>query len=306
MASKNYDEIADESLDTAADWGGTPFIGSGIVAGQTARARNALGHEAKDLIGNVDLPEFAPGGYGKYELAGTYDPEMANASTINEDPRLRETEMDALNRLANGLDESSQTGAMARKFGALNDANQLAHSREGAIQMQAERTGQGGNGMNALMQAQGAQMGANRAAAGTLDAVHQQALEKLANEQAMQSAAGNIRGQDFTAKNANANIINQFGMFNTQAANEAKKANLAARQTIGNANVDAGNKTLDRNDRNAQMGFGNKMQKTGAQANALQGMSTAAGQSGQALSDASKENTDTTKDAMAALATMFA
>lgn len=305
MAAQDYDQEADDALAAAGDWSKVPLVGEGMAAGNFAQARNALGHEGKDLISAVDLPEFSKGDYGKYTLAGTYDPTMADASTISEDPRLRETEMDALGKLAGGLDASSQTGAMAKKFGALNDANQLASSREGAIRMQGERSGQGGNGMDALMQAQGAQLGANRAASGTLDAVHQQALEKLANEQAMQSAAGNIRGQDFTAKNANANIINQFGMFNTNAANEAKRQNLANTQGINNANVDMGNKSLDRSDRNASNMFDAGMTKAGAQSNALQGMSTAVGQGQTAAAAANKNTTDNAKDAAAGIYKLF-
>lgn len=286
---------SDASLQRAADLSVIPFFGQSMGSGETAKARQSLGKLGAGYIENVDLPEFDDAGYA---LAGTYDPERAEASTISEDPRLRETEIAALDRLSGNLDASSTAKADAARFNALDEGNQLARAREGAIRAQAERSGQAGAGMDALMQAQSAQMGANRARQGTMDALSQKALERLANEQAVTNAAGKIRGEDFTAKSANANIINQFGMFNTQAANEAARMNLGATQNVNNANVERG-------DKNKQQMFGNAMNKATGQSNAIQGMSNAAGQSQNTANAANAQATDTTKDLWAGIYGFF-
>jgi hypothetical protein len=300
-----YQNRANDDLDVAGDWSKVPLVGEGMAAGEFAKARQNQGKAAERIISGVDLPEFLQGDYGQYSLAGTYDPQMAQASQISEDPRLREMEMAALNRLSGNLDAASTSKGDAARFAALDEGNQLARAREGEIRAQAERSGQAGSGMDALMQAQAAQMGANRARQGTMDALHQKALERLANEQALTSAAGNMRGEDFRANSANANIINQFGMFNTQAANEAKRMNLQAQQGINNANVEQGNRSLDRADRNAQQMFGNQMQVAGGRANALQGMSAATGDAQKAGAAANQRATDTAKDTIAGIYSMF-
>lgn len=301
----NYQRDADLELEEASDWSKIPFFGESMASGNFAKARQDLGKRGEEIINDVDMPEFAQGDYGGYELAGQYDPTAADYSTIDEDPALRELEMQALGKLSGSMDASSQTKAAAAKYAALDEANKMASAREGAIRQQGERSGQGGNGMNALMEAQAAQMGANRAKSGTLDATHQLALEKLANEQAMMGAAGNVRGEDFKAKSANADIINKFGMFNTQMANDAQLRNLQATQGVNNANVDMKNKSLDRGDRNAQTMFGNKMNKATARGNAVQGMSNAVGQSQQSAAGANARETDTAKDLLSAAGMFF-
>jgi hypothetical protein len=120
----------------------------------------------------------------------------------------------------------------------------------------------------------------------------------------MQGAAG-VRGQDFQRAAANSDIINRFNMFNTQARNAAAQQNLAARQGISNANVDQGNKSLDRRNANRQQGYTNAMGKAMGRGNALQGMSNAAGQSQTAGMQAQKQGWDESKDLIAGIAGLF-
>ncbi len=281
---------SDRHLQSAADLSVVPLLGQSMGAGETAQARQALGKIGGGYISNVELPKFNEAGYS---IAGQFDPEMADGSLVEEDPQLRADQMEALSRLSGGLDASSQTKADAARYAALDEGNQLAQGREGAIRQQMERGGQAGNGTNALMQAQAAQMGANRARSGTMDAVHQQALERLANEQAMLGAAGQARGQDFGIKQANADTLNKFNLFNTGARNDAALRNLNTTQTINNSNVDRG-------DRNAQTMFGNSMQKATGQSNAIQGMSAAAGADQKTMNDANEKTTQAAGDVLAA------
>ncbi len=308
MATIDYNRQmgeADEELDTYGDFSYVPLIGESMGAGHAAKARQALGKAAGGIIADVGLPEFAEGDYGKYTLAGEYRPDMADYGTIEEDPRLLEMEMDALNKMIESGSEAGRAKKAAAMRKAMFDANSMARGREQAIRQQAERTGQAGAGMDMVMQGQAAQMGANRATQAGMDATHMAALEKLANEQALLGAAGNIRGENFRSAAANADIINKFNMFNTGLQNEAQRMNLGNRQQISNANVDAGNKSLDRQDTNTQRTYDNAMQKAMGQGNALQGMSNAIGQSQQASMEAGKQRDENTKDALAGLFSFF-
>lgn len=268
---EDWEQYADQSDDEAVGLAGIPFIGGGMAAGKTAKANALRGKIAADIINEVELPEYSKDLYGQYSVAGQYNPQEAAYQTVSEDPRLRDMQMAALERLSGNLGFASQAKANAARYGALDEANQLAKSREDAIRMQAQRSGQMGSGIDSLMQAQSAQMGANRARQGTMDAVHQQALERLANEQAVLGASGGIRNQDFQNNKSNADIINQFGMFNTNAANEAARMNLQNAQNIANMNVGQGNANLDRSDRNTQNLFNARMGKATGQGNAIQG-----------------------------------
>jgi hypothetical protein len=299
LEQDDWDKDAEAEQEQATNLGMIPFFGTDMAAGHTAKARQLLGKKAEDIINDVNLPEFSDADYGQYSLAGEYNPDAAGYQTVSEDPRTRDLQMQALERLQDGMSAASQTGAAADKAAALSEGNQMANAREQAIRMQMERSGQGGSGMDAVLRAQGAQMGANRAAQGSLDANHQLALERLANEQGLIGAAGNVRGQDFNTARTNADIINQFGMFNTQAANEAKRMNLGNAQQIGNANVDMQNKSFDRKEGNKQTQFGNAMGKATARGNAVQGMSNSAGDAGRAQAVGSAEAGNSAKDLVA-------
>ncbi len=296
---------ADDDLKGARELGYWPLFGEGFASGHIAEARQALGKAAEGLIGDVGLPEFAEGGYGKYTLAGEYRPEMAGYETITEDPRLLQMEMDALDRMIESGSEVGRAKQAAAMRKGMFDGNSVAAGHEAAIRQQAERTGQAGAGMDMVMQGQSAQMGANRATQAGMDATYMAALEKLANEQALLGAAGNVRSANFRNASANADALNRFNMFNTNMANEAQRMNLGAKQNISNANVDAANKSLDRQDTNTQRTFDNSMQQAMARGNALQGMSNSVGQSAQQSAEAGRYRDENLKDIASGIFSLF-
>jgi hypothetical protein len=210
------------------------------------------------LLNLGDTPDYQQLQYlGDFNPAMYQTPEAAQYQTIEDSPETRAIQMQALQRLIGQADGTFDAQNKAEQFQALDSANRMAQSREGAIRNQMERKGQGGTGVNALMQAQGAQMGANRARAGTLDAVSKAALQKLAAMQGAVGAAGQVRGQDFQRNSANANIINDFNMFNTRARNDVNQRNvdvqnqaglrnLNTRQDIGGRNTGIHNSNIDR------------------------------------------------------------
>ncbi len=299
------EQYSDDELNAAADWSKIPFFGEGMASGHVGKARQQMGKIAEDLIADVDLPQFDPGDYGKYSLVGEYDPTMAEYETITEDPRVLELEMEALERLASENGAAGEMGRNARYRNALMTGRNEARGREDAIRMQSEASGQAGGTMDSVMRAQGSQIGANRATQGAMDAEHMAALEKLANEQALMGATSNVRGNNFRTAAANAKTINDFNMFNTGLANEAAKLNLNAQQNISNANVDAGNKSMDRRDGNTQRTFDNAMGKATSRGNAIQGMSNAAQQSQNASATAGRARDENMKDTVAAIYGLF-
>lgn len=224
---------------------------------------------------------------------GMYDtPEAAQYQTIDEDPQTRAIEMAALQQLVEQGNGAADARMAAQRFGALDDANQLAKSREGAIRQQFERRGQGGAGLNAVLQAQSAQMGANRARAGTMDAVSQAAMQKLAAQQMALQGAGGVRAGDFRTNSANADIVNRFNQFNTAArnrinemntglGNDAQLRNLNTRQDLSGRNVGIGNSNIDRNINNKVLENNSRVGRTQAVISALGGQAGQAANSGQ-------------------------
>ena len=174
-------------------------------------------------------------------------PESAAYQTINEDPATRDIQMQALSQLIAQSNGAADAQNKAEQFAVMDQAGQMANARQGAIQQRMERTGQGGTGANALMQAQAAQMAANRAQAGGLDANAKAALQKLAAMQGAVGAAGQVRGQDFNTANANADIINRFNMFNTQARNKAMQDNVNMQNQAGLRNLGTKQELAGRN-----------------------------------------------------------
>lgn len=259
-----------------------------------AERNRGYGLEALQRNPELDLPDQ---NYSFLDYAGDYNPyayakpKDASYETISEDPRLRGTEMDALQRLVDQGSAVGQAKAEAAKYGALDEANQLARGREGAIRNRMAQAGQSGSGMDAIMQAQAAQSAANRARSGTMDAVHMAALEKLANEQAIMGAAGNVRGQDLNVASPNADIINKFNVFNTEAANriaemntgqqnQAALRNLNTRQDISGRNTGIGNANVDRKTNNAKTKYDARTAKANSIANAYNGQAVQAQQTG--------------------------
>jgi hypothetical protein len=229
------------------------------------------------------------GDYSPYSL-GT--PQAAQYQTISEDPATRAIQMQALQKLAGQANGAYDAQNQAEQFQALNAAAQQANARQGAIRQAMERRGQGGTGLNAVMQAQAAQDAANRAQSGTLDAVSKAALLKLqAQGQALQGA-GAVRGQDFNTLRFNTDTINDFNRLNTGLANQwhaqdianqntAQLRNVNTRQDIAGRNTGIANSNIDRRTSNAITANNARTANATAQANALNGQASQNMQQGQ-------------------------
>jgi hypothetical protein len=273
MAVKRDDDELSEHEETMLALEGLPFVGGAFSGPRQKRMREAYN--------GIEQPEYSDQDYFEMPYAGDYTPEMydtpeaANYETISEDPRLREIQLAALEKMSDQAMGLADAKGNAARFAALDDANQLAQGREGAIRAEAERTGQGGAGLGYVMRQQAAQGAANRARGGTLDAVTAAALEKMAAQEGAMRGGDMMRSRDADVKARNADIINQFNMFNVKARNAARMAgtdmrnqatlrNSNVRQDILGKNTGIRNMSLDRKDGIADKKFGNAMRWTGA------------------------------------------
>lgn len=246
---------------------------SGLVTGF---AEQNAANEAEERLKKLKELQFDERDYDQVDYMGDfaptlYDtPEAAAYQTIGEDPRVRGIEMDALQQLIDRASGAADAKSNAARFGAMDEANQLARSREDAIKMDMARKGQSGSGMDAVMRAQASQMAANRARAGTMDAVEQAALEKLAATEGAIGAAGGVRSRDFQRNAANSDIVNRFNMFNTQARNQAAQGNvnmqnqaglrnIETKQGLSGTNTGIRNSSLNRKDTNTVREYDAKM-----------------------------------------------
>lgn len=281
--------------------GGTSFFtgamgaipGINILSGAVG---NLMAHEAEDRmrkaqIGNLNKiadPRYSTSDYKQSEYSGDFAPEMygtpeeAQYKTISEDPRVRGMQMAALQRLMSSADQAADGADALGRYNAINDAGALAAQRENAIRQQMAMRGQSGGASEFLLQQQAAQDAANRAQAASLNSAQQAALMRLQGGQAAMSGASNMRGMDADIAGRNADIINKFNMYNTNARNatmagntemrnSANLRNLDARQNNTNMNTQIRNNSIDKTDRNETNRFNAQMDKVGAINNAMEG-----------------------------------
>lgn len=261
-------------------------LGLSDSRGQSARAR-----AAEELMG-VELPEFSQQGF---EWLGDYDPqelampEEARYALAQESPEGRAAMLAALQQLGEAQSSAIGSEADLARHQAVKDASQFAQGREGLIRQDAMRRGQLGGAADMIGRMQSAQMGANRAQEGGLQAAQQAALQRLAGVEAQGNLGARLRQGDQAMGFANADIINRFNMANTnarnatrlannQAANEAQRFNIEGRQRAGDMNVGRGD-DITRAMHSAATGRAQNI------ANAMTGQAVASGQQGDRIRD---------------------
>lgn len=288
-----------------------PGIAEAIGQGSASKARAEMIKNAKGL----QLPSYDKSGFVNQEYSGDFNPEMystpesAQYQTINEDPKVRAMQIQALQNMQGYADQSANSQQALDRQSALNNAQILAKQQMGAIQNQAARRGQLGSGLDYVLQNQSAQQGANSAQQGYLNSAAQAALQRLQGTQGVMQGSSQLRGQDFNTANTNAGIINAFNMANTNARNAVNQANtgfrngsslrnLDARQGNQNANVGIRNNGILRNDSNANSLFGASLQRLNALNGAIGGQAQQGDAVGAKANAAGKQGYGNFKDLM--------
>lgn len=249
-----------------------PLIG-GLFDSSQQQAMDQLAKN-QALYSGLQMPEFSD--YKPTE----YDPTMAQANTISEDPSLKSAQMSALSKLAGladtGLSAVDQQGfERARELG-----NQISNSGTAAALQNAQARGVGGSGLEFAMREMAGQNAAGRAQDAGLSQASQSAQQRALYNQAYGNALSGVRGQDFSANSANANILNNFNQYNTSAKNQAAQYNVGQQ-----------NSAQQYNNGLRQQGYQDQLQKLAGMSGANNGM--AQGYAAQDAANTAARNSNT-------------
>lgn len=236
---------------------------SAYAAKKSGDSRTKAAKKAQGYVNGIEVPSLEEARAQLIELVqqGVITPEQAQAieqeqtafSQIDEDPRLRQTQVDALTQ----LEEIANAGGMdARLRASLYDigAEQAAQNRgdQEAILANARARGIGGSNLETVNRLVASQAAATR---GANQGVQAAALAESRRMQALQDAAslgGSIRSADYQKSAQEAAARDAIARFNTQArqnaanqnvamANSAQAANLGEKQRIADVNAGAKN-----------------------------------------------------------------
>lgn len=274
---------------------GIPIIG-GAFDNSDDQALDEL-RKNQELYDSIKTPDLTWSNYTpeQYSYQGDFDPTMATASTVSEDPQLKSEQMAALNRMA-GLAQNGLSDVDNATFArALGTADQEAHSGEQAALQDAQARGVGGSGLEFALGEASRQGAANRAAQAELDRAAAAANERALYATAYGQQLGGVRDQNYRAAAGNADILNQFNMANTQTANTYGYNNNQNRQNISNQNVQQNNNAQLYNQQGKnnvqQQNFDNQMTKANGQSGATQNV--AKGYYAQGAANQSDRNANT-------------
>lgn len=266
-----------------------PVVG-GLFDDSEQQALDQLAQN-KDLFNAIQLPTLNDYKPEDYQVAGTYDPLQAQATTVSENPEDRSMQMAALNRMAGLADTGLSDVDNAGFERARSMANQISNSGTAAALQNAQARGVAGSGLEFALREQAGQDAATRAQQAGLDQAAASAQQRALYNQAFGNATSQMRAQDLQPQMANANILNQFAQYNTGAQNQAQQYNLQNAQDVANQNTTQANYAQQYNNQMAQQNFQNQMQKAGAQAGANTGMAQGYAAQNAANTDARNANT---------------
>ena len=185
-----------------------------------------------------------------YQKADTTLQGESALNQISTDPRLRDTQMGALDALQGVVDSGGLNATDAANLQKIQTQSATADKgRRDAIKQSMAQRGMGGSGMELLQQLQSNQAATDRASQSGLD------VAGMAQDRALQAMmqggqlAGNIQGQDFgqqaqifSAEDAinkfNTGNINQGNRFNTSNQLRTDQYNNQGQQNIANQGVD--------------------------------------------------------------------
>jgi hypothetical protein len=226
------------------------------------------------------------------EQAQVYLQQASNLSGISTDPALQKAQYDALSSLQGIADSGGMTAEDKANLSkiATDEATKARGARE-AILQSMEARGAGGSGASLLAQLQNSQDATTRQSQRDLDVVGMaQARALQALQQAgslggqMQQTSFNQQAEKAKAQDAinafNAQNMNQIGLANTNANNQAQQANLQEQQRVADANVNLKNQQQQYNKQLVQQDFENQYKKAGGVAGAYQNQANQFDQAG--------------------------
>lgn len=267
------------------------IMGQNASSGDAAAARRMY-EQALAQYAGINIPSINDQSLSleDYINQGTLSPEMlqaislgdTNLAGISTDPRLRSSQTQALEQLANLASGQMTPGEEAGFTLARNNAASEMQAKNAQLMQEMQQRGQAGSGAELLSRLKANQSGAQMLQdaqlkeAQAIQQARQQALAQQAN------LASNIRSQDYGEASALANARDTIARYNAQnsqnvaatnvgAKNQAQATNLQNAQNIANMNTQTGNQQQMHNKGLIQQNFQNQMNLAGAKANAMTG-----------------------------------
>ena len=212
-----------------------PWIPAAIAAGGMIGSKllekddpssQIYGDQISRLMG-VDTPDL-----NAYQFV----PEEAKYTLAQESPEFKARQLALLDRLSQ-LGETGLSDADKASYSqGINQANQAARQRSGALMNEMRARGQGGSGLEYALREQAGQEAIGRQAQQGLAQAGDSARQRALYQQAYGQALSGQRDQDFRSKAANADVINQFNQLNTQNRNAAMQGNLQRQNDVAQQN----------------------------------------------------------------------
>lgn len=216
-----------------------------------------LAQEAYAEIEQLGLPpnEAAPLILEKFKSAGIYSPEMeqeikmteSKLAKVQEDPRLRDAQMSALET----LQRSGRTGLTAEDRASYNklraEAQRDAEAKRQQIVQNMQARGQAGGNAELVASLMASQAGADaQSEAGDRIAADasRRALESIAQAGQL---GGSVRGQDLDYNTQIAQAADEMERFNIQNAINRQQRNVGARNTAQMSNLEREQAIMDAN-----------------------------------------------------------
>lgn len=272
---------------------GAPIIGGLIGADQGNRDRSAAQDNinyAREIIGNVQVPELKEWLLQNYANAGNFTPEMLEAlqlgASAQEGISLNPQERMQQEALIKKMLMQAETGNTPEDMAAYELANRQTLGQNNAMQGQIiqnmQSRGMGGSGIELAQRLAAQQQSADALQKAHLEQAAQQNALRLQAAQASMGALGNLRNQNYQQQlnlaNAQdqrsmANWQNQQGIMNqnTGNLNDAQRFNLANRQRLMDNNTQLSNQAyMYNNGQRQQQQYAMEMQKAQAQAGQAQ------------------------------------
>lgn len=236
-------------------------VGSIMGSGDRKRAQknikkalaelNAVG-APPDLSREILMREFQSAGILTPELEEDIGLAETEFRAIQEDPELRQVQLEALNKFK----QQSETGLGAEERAAFNQIQKGIRQDQRAKQEQiladAARRGQAGGGASLIAQLQSSQSGADQAAeqGNELAALIAQRVRQGTSD--LSQASSGLRTQDYSVASDKARAIDERNRFLNQNAtsrqmrnvgskNEAQQYNLSNQQRLGEMNTNLAN-----------------------------------------------------------------
>lgn len=232
-----------------------------------------------DLARQIYLREFQRAGVLTPEIEETISQNSSALANVQEDPALRNAQMQALQTLQQRAQVGLSPEDRARLAQIQQDVAAQAEGRRQQILQNFASRGQGGSGNELLAQLTSSQSATQDAAnqgLGVASMASQNALAALAQSGQL---AGSLRSQDFGVNSARAQAQDELNRFNVQnqistqarnvaSRNSAQAANLNNAQQIANANTAMYNNELERQRQAEQQMYLNRFNNAVAKANA--------------------------------------